>query len=77
MKPISNDKRNNVIIQLNNGLSSCKIATLLGISRTTVDNIRKSVMPDAMTVPRGRPGKLQWREKWTNDLLFEFIHLYH
>jgi transposase len=63
MKPISADKRNNIIRLLEDGLSSREIATLVGLHRSTIDSIRKQVMPDAPKPASGRPAKLSARDR--------------
>jgi transposase len=58
MKPITQDTRNNIISLLNARESTRQIASQLGVSHTTVNNIRLQSMPDTQKTRRGRPSKL-------------------
>jgi len=57
MRPISQQVHNNIISLINNGLSSCQIATQLGISYTTVNNIRAEIAKQDTQNKGGRPAK--------------------
>jgi transposase len=58
MKRISTDKLNAIIQKLRNGCSSRNIANDLQVGRQTVNNIRKSHLPNLPLCRRGRSKKL-------------------
>ena len=63
MKPISEETHNSIVALLDNGLSSYKIASQLGISHTTVDRIRGKSRPELQKSQGGRPAKLTETDK--------------
>ena len=63
MKQLPADTRNNITNLLTTGLSSRKIAAQLGISHTSVNRIRKEVMPNTGKAKGGRPTLLSTRDK--------------
>ena len=58
MKQLSSDIRSSIASLLSNRLSSRQIASRLGVSRASVDRIRKQVIPEAPKCVGGRPAKL-------------------
>src|SRR3954471_9832538 len=63
MKYISEETHNNIVSLLDNGLTSRQIAARLGISHTTVNNLRAKARQDMQTCPGGRPAKLKAADK--------------
>ena len=63
MKPISEETHNSIVALLDNGLSSYKIASQLGISHTTVDRICGKSRPELQKSQGGRPAKLTETDK--------------
>ena len=63
MKSISEETHNSIVALLDNGLSSYKIASQLGISHTTVDRIRGKSRPELQKSQGGRPAKLTETDK--------------
>src|SRR5438128_2094529 len=63
MKPISEKTYNNVVSLLDRGLSACKIATELGVSRATVDRVCVKSRPDIQKSQGGWPTKLKPTDK--------------
>jgi transposase len=63
MKPISNNIHNNIISLLDNGYSARQIATQLGLSHSTVNDVRSKARPNAWKSSGGRPTKLKATDK--------------
>jgi transposase len=63
MKSLSTDTRNSIVQMTSNGVSSRKIAAQLNISHTSVNRIRKKVIPDVPKPASGRPAKLTATDK--------------
>ena len=63
MKSITEETYNNVVSLLDRGLSARKIATELGVGRTTVDRVRAKSRPDIQKSLGGRPTKLNSTDK--------------
>jgi transposase len=63
MKSLSTDTRNSIVQMTSNGVSSRKIAAQLNISHTSVNRIRKQVIPDVPKPASGRPAKLTATDK--------------
>src|SRR4051812_24259528 len=63
MKPIPNNTYNNIISLLDNGYSACQIATQLGLSHSTVNDVRSKARPNAQKSSGGRPSELKAADK--------------
>jgi transposase len=63
MKPLSTDIHDSIVQMISNSVSSRKIAARLNISHTSVNSIRKQVIPDVSKPTSGRPAKLTATDK--------------
>jgi transposase len=63
MKPISAELRDRVLAHIDNGLSDRKVATIVGISRSSVQNIRQQYRSNTPTAKDGRPLRLSSQDK--------------
>ncbi|CAG0904026.1 unnamed protein product [Darwinula stevensoni] len=63
MKPVSQQTRDSIASLVDHGLSTRRIAAQLGISYTTVSQVRSRVRPDASKSNDGRPSKLSAADK--------------
>src|SRR4051795_2024471 len=63
MKPISKNTYNNIISLLDNGYSARQIATQLGLSHSTVNDVRSKARPNTQKHSGGRPPKLKAADK--------------
>lgn len=66
MKPLPTEIRNNILCHIDNGMSDRKIAQVVNVSRSSVQNIRKKHCLDAPTASHrhnGHPPKLSAQDK--------------
>jgi transposase len=63
MKPISIEIRDRILVNIDNGLSDRKVAAIVDVSRSTVQNIRREHRPNVSTQNTGRPAKLSAQNK--------------
>ena len=63
MRPISQQKQNDLIALLNQGLSTRKIASQLRIGKSTVWKIRKQFVPELKLPAKGRPRSINPRQE--------------
>jgi transposase len=63
MRLISAEKKNEVLVHIDNELSDRKVASIVGISKSAVLNIRHSYCPSTIKSKTGRPAKLSAQDK--------------
>ena len=63
MKPLSLEIHDRILSHIDNGMSDRKIAQIVGVSRSSVQNMRKMHRPDAPTASPGCPPKLSAQNK--------------
>lgn len=63
MRPLSHDIQQNVLSLLGQGFTTRQVAEQCGISRSTVQRLRKKRLPDAELSRGGRPEKLSPQDK--------------
>ena len=63
MRPISAEKKNEILVNIDIGLSERNIASIVGLSRSIIRNIRYSNRQNATRPKTGRPPKLSARDK--------------
>ena len=63
MPPLSQEQKHQALVQLRSNISTCKIATLVGMSQSFVVHVRKDVGGEIEKQRGGRPKFLANREK--------------
>ena len=58
MCPISSAQKENILSLASNGISTCHIASKLGIGKSTVSRTLQNLLPNHQTPSTGRPSKL-------------------
>jgi transposase len=58
MRSIPSAQKEDIIVLANNGQSTCKIASSLGVSQPTVVRVLQNLLPNHQSLHSGHPSKL-------------------
>jgi transposase len=63
MHPISSTQKENILSLASNGLSTCHIASRVGVGKSTVSRVLQELLPNRQIPSAGHPSKLSPTDK--------------